>query len=267
MHPYLNIAISAARRAGTIITRQLEKVDTLEIFEKGINDLVTYVDRSAEEAIMEIIYKAYPQHGIVAEESGVLPGNEFVWVIDPLDGTLNFTHGFPQFSISIAVLYRGVIEHAVIYDPISQDLYTASKGAGAQLNNRRIRVSNREALKSALIGMSFPCRGKDLQPGAHWESNSKVLSTLIFDHHAEPRKIGSAALNLAYVASGKLDGFYESGLKEWDIAAGILLVREAGGYVSDYQGEGESLDTGNIIAGTRRVHRELLKLVQENGVT
>ncbi len=249
MHPYLNIAINAARRAGTIITRHFEQPDKLAVFEKGVNDLVTTADRAAESAIIEIITKAYPNHGILGEESGSHPGNEFVWVIDPIDGTMNFVHGFPQFAVSIAVKQKGHLEHGVIYDPISQDLFTASRGGGAQLNNRRIRVSNSEDLKGTLIGTdsSIP---------------TEILKEIL-NRNADVRKIGCASLNLAYVAAGKLDGFWEAGLKEWDIAAGVLIVREAGGFVSDFNGENTFLESGKIIAGTRRVHNELLDIIRK----
>lgn len=258
-HPYLNIAINAALRAGKIITRQYEQLDKLTIFEKGLNDLVTMVDKAAEEAIIETIYKAYPNHSILGEESGQHPGNEFTWVIDPLDGTMNYVHGFPQFAVSIGIKMKDHLEHAVIYDPLSQDLYTASKGRGAHLNNRRIRVSERNDLKGALVGSAFPYHDRDSTP--HGVPHLEILQE-IFTRGSDVRRIGSAALNLAYVASGKLDGFWESDLKQWDIAAGVLLVREAGGFVSDFKGENGFLESGNIIAGTRKVHAELLQIIK-----
>lgn len=260
MHPYLNIAVNAALRAGKIITRQMEQMDKLAIFEKGINDLVTMVDKAAEEAIIDTIYKAYPNHAILGEESGYHPGNEFTWVIDPLDGTMNYVHGFPQFAVSIGVKMKDHLEHGVIYDPLSQDLYTASRGRGAHLNNRRIRVSERADLKAALIGSAFPFHGRDTKP--HGVPHLEILQE-IFTKGSDIRRIGSAALNLAYVASGKLDGFWESDLKEWDIAAGVLIVREAGGFVSDFNGENGFLESGNIISGTRKVHSELLQLIKQ----
>lgn len=259
-HPYLNIAINAALRAGKIITRQYEQLDKLTIFEKGLNDLVTMVDKAAEEAIIETIYKAYPNHSILGEESGQHPGNEFTWVIDPLDGTMNYVHGFPQFAVSIGIKMKDHLEHAVIYDPLSQDLYTASKGRGAHLNNRRIRVSERNDLKGALVGSAFPYHDRDSTP--HGVPHLEILQE-IFTRGSDVRRIGSAALNLAYVASGKLDGFWESDLKQWDIAAGVLLVREAGGFVSDFKGENGFLESGNIIAGTRKVHAELLQIINK----
>ncbi len=258
-HPYLNIAINAALRAGKIITRHFEQLEKLTIFEKGVNDLVTMVDKAAEEAIIETIYKAYPNHSILGEESGQHPGNEFTWVIDPLDGTMNYVHGFPQFAVSIGIKMKDHLEHAVVYDPLSQDLYTASKGRGAHLNNRRIRVSERHDLKGALVGSAFPYHDRDSTP--HGVPHLEILQE-IFTRGADVRRIGSAALNLAYVASGKLDGFWESDLKQWDIAAGVLIVREAGGFVSDFKGENDFLESGNIIAGTQ-VHAELLQIINK----
>lgn len=258
-HPYLNIAINAALKAGKIITRHLEQLDKLTIFEKGRNDLVTMVDKSAEEVIIETIYKAYPNHSILGEESGRHPGNEFTWVIDPLDGTMNYIHGFPQFAVSIGIKMKDHLEHGVIYDPLSQDLYTASRGRGAHLNNRRIRVSERTDLNGALIGSAFPFHDRDAKP--HGVPHLEILQE-IFTKGSDVRRIGSAALNLAYVASGKLDGFWESDLKEWDIAAGALIVREAGGFVSDFNGENDFLESGSIIAGTRKVHTELLQIIK-----
>ncbi len=258
MHPYLNIAIRAARQAGKIIIHHLEQPDKLTIFEKGMNDLVTQVDKSAEAAIIEIIQKAYPNHGIVGEESGFHPGNEFVWVIDPLDGTMNYVHGFPQFAVSIGIKQRDHLEHGVIYDPISQDLYTATRGTGAYLNNRRIRVTERNSLKGALVGTAFPFHDRQAKP--HGVPHLEILQK-IFMSGADVRRTGCASLNLAYIAAGRLDGFWESGLKEWDIAAGVLIVREAGGFVSDFNAENGFLESGNIIAGTRKVHQELLDII------
>lgn len=264
MHPYLNIAVRAARLAGSIITRHLEQLDSSKIFEKGLNDFVTTVDRAAEEAIMDTIYKAYPNHSIVAEETGSHSGNEYVWVIDPLDGTMNYVHGFPQFAVSIAIKHKGQLEHGLVYDPISQDLYTATRGAGTQLNNRRLRVSNLTSLENALIGTAFPFqhrqRGMEYSRDSHWEQHLEILRT-VQTRCSDTRKVGSAALNLAYVAAGRLDGYWEPGLKEWDLAAGALLVREAGGFVSDFNGENGFLQSGDIVCGTRKVHAELLQII------
>jgi myo-inositol-1(or 4)-monophosphatase len=260
MHPLLNIAITAARKAGKVITRYIDERDTLKIHEKGVNDLVTMVDQNAEHEIIHIIQKAYPEHSILGEETGFHEGDDTVWVIDPLDGTMNYIHGFPHFAVSIAVKYKDTIEHAVIYDPISQDLYTASKGSGAQLNGKRIRASKRVSLEGALVGSSFPYNEREKHFDEQFDKQFKVFKE-VYTVCADVRRTGSAALNLAYVAAGYLDGFWETGLKEWDMAAGVLLVKEAGGYVSDFQGENHFLSNGNIIAGTRKVHAELFNLL------
>ena len=259
MHPYLNIAVRAARLAGTVVMRHFDNLDKLVIEEKGQNDFVTQADKSAENIIIDTIQKAYPNHGILGEENGYIAGNEFTWIIDPIDGTTNYSHGFPQFAISIAIKLKNQIEHAVVFDPFNQDLYTATRGAGAQLNNRRIRISRKDSLKHALIGTALPSAKHNKKTALQKSFN--ILQTL-FEQNADFREVGSAALNLAYVASGRLDGFFESGLKEWDVAAGILLVREAGGFVSDFYGQTDHLEDGHIIAGTRKVHAALLELVK-----
>lgn len=258
MHPYLNIAIKAARRAGNIIVRYLDELESLKIQEKGLNDLVTWVDRAAEDDIIETIRKAYPSHAVLGEETGNHPGEEYTWIIDPLDGTMNYIHGFPCFAVSIGIQYKQQIEHAVIYDPLSQDLYTSTRGRGAQLNGRRIRVSKRDTLTGSLIGSSFPFHNRSQFIDEHYEIFKRV-----FIQCADVRRTGSAALNLAYVASGKLDGFWESGLKPWDMAAGILLVRESGGFVSDFNDENNYFENGTIIAGTRKIRTELLDIIQQ----
>ena len=264
MHPYLNIGIQAARKAAKIIARYYEQLDPSKVSEKGLRDLVTIADKAAEQAIIDIILKAYPSHHIIAEESGYHPGlnpqNELSWVIDPLDGTMNFVHGFPQFAVSIGVKLKNQLEHAIIYDPLSHDLFTASRGSGAQLNERRIRVSHQEGLRNALIAADC---GYGDGVGTPMPASTIHRMQGLFAQGAETRKNGSAALNLAYVAAGRLDGFFESGLKEWDLAAGILLVREAGGFVSDYASGHECLEKGEVIAGPRKVHEALLQLIQE----
>lgn len=261
MHPYLNIAVRAARRAGTIITRHYEQLDPQAVAEKGMNDWVTHVDKSCEEAIIDTITKAYPHHSILGEESGFHDGNEFEWIIDPLDGTFNFVHGFPQFAVSIGISQKGQLEHGVIYDPISQDLYTATRGGGAQLNNRRIRVSNRESLNGALIGTGFPFQSFNQNKSGI--QHFSILQSMT-NKGADLRRIGCASLNLAYTAAGRLDAYLETDLKIWDIAAGVLLVKEAGGYVTDFEGGNDYLETGHIIAGARKVQMELSQIAQSD---
>lgn len=252
MHPMLNTAVTAARQAGTIISRSYNRVDTLKITTKARNDFVTDVDHLAERAIMEVIHKAYPSHAFMAEESGESGESEYIWIIDPLDGTTNFLHQFPQFAVSIALQYRGVLTQAVVYDPISQDLYTASKGDGAQLNNRRIRVTPQKGLEGALLGTGFPFKQQqDLEP---YLDTFRVL----FPDTAGIRRPGSAALDLAFLAAGRLDGFWEIGLNPWDIAAGALLVREAGGVVSDFSGGEDFLKSGNVVAGNMKVQQAIV---------
>ena len=250
MHPTINIAIRAARSAGNLLVRYFDRVDTLKIDTKGMNDFVTEVDRAAEQVIIEVLRKTYPSHGILAEESGNQPGeSDYQWIIDPLDGTTNYLHGFPQFSISIALRNKGVLEQALVYDPLREEMFTASRGGGAQLNDRRIRVSSRKSLDGALLGTGFPYRER-----AHLDAYLGMLKVLISET-AGIRRPGSAALDLAYVASGRVDGFWELGLSQWDIAAGALLVKEAGGVVSDFNNGERYLESGNIIAGGIRVHK------------
>jgi myo-inositol-1(or 4)-monophosphatase len=252
MHPMLNIAVRAARQAGDVIMRRFDRLDTLKIATKSRNDFVSEVDRQAEEVIIDTIKAAYPDHAILAEESGRQEGNEFEWVIDPLDGTTNYLHGFPQFAVSIALREKGRLSQAVIYDPVRQDLYTASRGSGAQLNNRRIRVSGVKGLEGALLGTGFPFR----QP-EHMDTWIAMFREL-FPQVADVRRAGSAALDLAYVASGQLDGFWEIGLNEWDMAAGALLIQEAGGLVGDFSGGHDYMGTGNIVCGNPKLFKAIL---------
>ena len=260
MHPTLNIAIKAARRAATVINRAALDVDLLRVEAKQPNDFVTEVDRAAEEAIIQVLREAYPSHSILAEESGETgpeAESEYQWIIDPLDGTTNFLHGFPQYAISIALARKGVVEQAVVFDPNRNEMFTASKGAGAFLNDRRIRVSRRSRLGEALIGTGFPYR----------EFDKVDLYLSIFKELAQKtagqRRPGAASLDLAYVACGRYDGFWEFGLAPWDMAAGALLIAEAGGLISDLRGEANYLETGNVIAGTPKVFLPLLKLIEE----
>ena len=259
MHPMLNTAIKAARSAGNIIVRSMDQLDTLSVSTKGRNDFVSEVDKNAEKEIIKIIRRAYPSHGFLAEESGSHEGDEeSVWIIDPLDGTTNFLHGFPQFAVSIALKQKGRLEHAVIYDPLRQEIFSASRGAGAQLNDRRIRVSQAKGLEGSLLGTGFPFRQMD-----HLNNYIEILKSII-PQAAGVRRPGSAALDLAYVAAGRLDGFWEFGLKPWDLAAGALLVQEAGGILSDFEGGSEFMRTGDIVAGNPKVMKAILQAIHRH---
>lgn len=248
MHPMLNTAIKAARSAGNLILRNLSRIDSLSVSTKQRHDFVSEVDRQAEREIIKILKRAYPDHTILAEESGLQQtDSEFTWIIDPLDGTTNYLHGFPHYAVSIALKRQQVLDQAVIYDPLKNELFTATKGAGAQLDNHRIRVSPRAKLDGALLGTGFPFRMKQ-----HLDTYLEMFRVL-FEDAAGVRRAGSAALDLAYVASGRLDGFWEMGLSPWDMAAGVLLIKEAGGLVCDFNGRQDYLDSGHIVAGTPRV--------------
>lgn len=260
MHPLLTIAVRAAREAGKVIVREMDRVDALDVTTKGLNDYVSEVDRRAERAIITTVRRSYPDHAILGEETGADGTDDHVWVIDPLDGTTNYLHGFPVFSVSIAVKYRGKVEHAVVFDPLRNELFTASRGRGAQLNSHRIRVSRRTGLEGALLGTGFPFRDlKDLD--AYLAIFRELLTKT-----AGIRRPGSAALDLAYVACGRLDGFWEYGLKEWDMAAGTLLIQEAGGAVSDFEGGEAYLASGNVVGGGLRVQGAILEVVRRLGI-
>jgi myo-inositol-1(or 4)-monophosphatase len=254
MHPYLNTAVKAARRAGDIIIRGLARFEGMDTASKGLNDYVTSTDHAAEAAIIDTLRNAYPSHGYLAEESGAEAGAvDITWIIDPLDGTTNFMHGFPQFAVSIACQVEGRMEHAVIYDPMRQEIFTATRGDGAYLENKRLRVSKQRTLEGALIGTGFPYRD-NLQLLDPYMAMMKA----VIQRASGLRRPGSAALDLAYVAAGRTDGFWEIGLKPWDTAAGTLLIREAGGLIATLDG-GEYKQNGNIVAGTPRVFNELLE--------
>jgi len=255
MHPLLNIAIRAARSAGNIIVRSIQHVEHLEITTKGRNDFVSDVDRLAENEIITMIRKSYPDHAIIAEESGQSGENDTVWIIDPLDGTTNFLHGFPHYCVSIGVMVRGKIEHGVIYDPLRDELFTASRGSGAQLNDRRIRVGKRKTFDGALLATGFPFRYPQ-----HFDSYLATFKTL-FPQVADVRRAGSAALDLAYVAAGRLDGYWEIGLHQWDMAAGMLLIEEAGGVVTDFSGGDKYLQSGNVIVGNLAIQEAMLTAI------
>ncbi|MGA7966013.1 MAG: inositol monophosphatase family protein [Gammaproteobacteria bacterium] len=256
MDPLLNIAVQAARQAGSIILRSMGRLDSLQVHTKQRHDFVTEVDIKAEQAIIDTIRKAHPEHAILAEESGKQPGsnNTVEWIVDPLDGTTNFVHGFPAFAVSIAIAQQGRLTHGVIYDPLHEELYTAVRGGGAQLNDRRIRVSARPNLKNALIGTGFPFRETD-----DFEAYLGMLRAIML-RTAGVRRAGAASLDLAWTAAGRLDGFFELNLKPWDIAAGTLIMEEAGGLATEISGRsGWPIAGGNIVAGNLKVVAELIK--------
>ena len=253
-HPLLNIAVRAARRAGEVIVRSLNNLESLTVTAKGRNDFVSEVDRAAEAQIVGIIHKHYPDHAILAEEGGAQGEHDFRWIIDRRDGTTNFLHGFPVFAVSIACEYKGRLEHAVVYDPMRQELFTASRGGGAHLDNRRIRVSKQRTLEGALIGTGFPFRANDRYLDAYF-----AMLRAATQNTAGVRRPGAAALDLAYVAAGRIDGFWELGLSPWDTAAGTLLVQESGGHIGTLAGE-EYRQGGHVLAGTPKVYSALLEL-------
>lgn len=258
MQPMLNIAIRAAHHAGDFIVRKINKLPDLQVEVKARNDFVSEVDREAEVRIIDELLKSYPEHGIIAEESGVIEGqDEHRWIIDPLDGTTNYLHGFPQYAVSIACEHRGRLIHAVIYDPFKQELFAASRGDGATLNNRRIRVSKIKSIEGALIGTGFPFKNP-----ADLDGFLRLFSAF-FKSASDMRRAGSAALDLAYVAAGRLDGFWESGLNAWDMAAGALIVREAGGLVTDYSGDEHFLENGQIVAGNPKIIADMLHTISK----
>jgi len=251
----LNTAIKAARRAGRIINRASQNLDLVAVARKSQADYVSEADRAAEQAIIEVLLGAYPSHAILAEESGAQGVSEYQWVIDPLDGTTNFVHGLPQYAVSIALTHKGAVTQAVVYDPNRNDLFTASKGRGAYLNDRRLRVSKRLKLEDALIGTGFPFRQL-----ANLEEYIGMFRDMV-KQTAGLRRPGAASLDLAYVAAGWYDGFFELGLSKWDIAAGALLITEAGGLVGDLQGGQAYMDTGHIIAGNPKIFAQMLQVI------
>ncbi|MBK1700754.1 inositol monophosphatase family protein [Thiococcus pfennigii] len=252
MNPMLNIATRAARQAGRVLLRHFDRADQLAVHDKGRNDFVTEVDRAAEAAIVNELRGKYPSHAILAEESGQHGDGETVWIIDPLDGTTNYLHGFPQFAVSIGLKHRGKLELGLVYNPLSEEMFTAVRGQGAHLNDRRLRVGKRPGLDGALIGTGFPFRDQKYM--------DRYLGMLraIMQEAAGIRRPGSASLDLAYVAAGRLDGFWELGLAPWDLAGGAVLIAEAGGTVTDLAGGGNFLHTGNLVAGNLKVHQAML---------
>jgi myo-inositol-1(or 4)-monophosphatase len=258
LHPMLNVAVKAARAAGAIINRAALDVESVRISQKQVNDFVTEVDHASEEVIIETLLTAYPGHGIWAEESGKTHGakdSDLVWIIDPLDGTTNFIHGFPVYCVSIALANKGKVEQAVIYDPSRNDLFTATKGRGAYMNDRRLRVSKRIDLKQCLVSTGFPFR-----PGDNFNSYLKMMAD-VMQRTAGLRRPGAAALDLAYVAAGFTDGFFETGLSAWDVAAGSLLVQEAGGLVGNFSGDSDFLEQKECVAGNPKIYSQLVSIL------
>jgi myo-inositol-1(or 4)-monophosphatase len=256
MHGMVNIGIRAARRAGEIMVRHWNQLEALHVTDKGRNEFVSEVDVAAETAIVEVIRDHYPDHAVLAEEGGAEGEHEYQWIIDPLDGTTNYLHGFPVFSVSIAVAFRGELQHGVVYDPLRQEIFTASRGEGAQLDGRRIRVSKQHALGRSLIATGFPYR-------ANIQYLDRYLGMLrdVMVESAGVRRPGSAALDLCYVAAGRVDGFFELGLSRWDIAAGALMIREAGGRISDLKGADAYLESGHVVAGNPKIYAGLSRLL------
>lgn len=260
MHPMLNTAVKAARKAGNIINRASLNLDLITVDKKQHNDFVTEVDRAAEQIIIETLLSAYPGHGILSEESGQSWTDsekepEYIWVIDPLDGTTNFIHGFPQYAVSIALTHRGQTQQAVVYDPSRDELFTASRGAGAYLNSKRLRVAKRERLEDTLLATGFPFR-----TGDSIDSYLDIFATMT-RHCAGLRRPGAAALDLAYVAAGRFDGFFEQGLQPWDLAAGALLITEAGGLVGNYAGDSDKAQSGEVLAANPRLFSQMVALL------
>jgi len=258
LHPMLNIAVKAARAAGAIINRAALDLEVLKVGSKGPNDFVSEVDQMAEQAIIDTLLEAYPDHGILAEESGRARGNkssEFTWIIDPLDGTTNFLHGFPVYAVSIALAHRGAVQQAVVYDPTRNDLFYASRGRGAFLNDRRLRVSKRTRLSDSLVGTGFPFR-----KGDNFKRYVKMFEE-VMQGCAGVRRPGAAALDLCYVAAGYYDGFFETGLNPWDVAAGSLMITEAGGLIGNFTGEADYLYQREVVAGNPKVYGQLVQIL------
>ena len=252
----IEVAIKAAKKAGQIITRATQHLETIKVSEKARNDLVTNVDRSCEQAIIKIIRQHYPEHGILAEESGREKGNDYLWVIDPLDGTVNFIHGLPHFAVSIAIHYQDKFQHAVVYDPVHKELFTATNGKGARLNDQPISVSKTKQLQGSALCTGFPF--KQLK---HLKDYTRMFETFL-PYAVGIRRYGAAALDLAYVACGRLDGFWEFGIYPWDMGAGVLLIKEAGGVITNFDGQEKYLTQEHIVAGNPEIHQAMLEIIQ-----
>ncbi len=256
MNPTTNIAVRTAREAGNLLLRYFGHMEKIEVHEKQANDFVSEVDRASEQIIIQAIKRAFPSHSILAEESGSSKGDDYLWIIDPLDGTTNYLHGFPQFSISIALQYKGELESAVVFDPLRDEMFTADRGNGAYLNDHRMRVSKQKSLHGCLIGTGIPYCDQQ-----HVDAYFGMMKALMKDA-AGIRRPGSAALDFAYLAAGRIDGFWELGLASWDFAAGSLLVKEAGGVVTDLAGGHRHLETGNVVAGNFKMHQSMLNEIK-----
>jgi myo-inositol-1(or 4)-monophosphatase len=256
MHPLMNIAVKAARSASKIILRVVDRLDTVKVTEKNTNDFVTEIDQSVEQEIINIIHEAYPDHAILGEEGGKSGKSDYTWIVDPIDGTTNFFHGHPHFCISIGVKFKDTLEHGLIYDPLRQELFTATRGTGAYLNDRRIRVAQRKQFAGSIIASGFGNKSiKDI--GEYL----KILAAIL-PQAGGTRRSGSAALDFAYVACGRIDGFWEMNLAPWDIAAGTVLIKEAGGIVDDFTANGKYMETGNVIAGNQNIFNLILQVVK-----
>lgn len=255
MQAMLNVAVMAARRGGDTLIRNMNKLEKLNVEKKGRNDFVSDADLAAEKAVIDTILKNHPDHAILAEESGQRGESDYIWIIDPLDGTTNYLHGFPVFCVSVAVAHKGRLEHGVVYDPLRQEMFTATRGQGAQLDGHKIRVSGRKDLERALLGTGFPYRESN-------EAFEPYMNMLVsaMKSTAGIRRAGAAALDLCYVAAGRLDAFWETGLKPWDLAAGTLIIRESGGIVSGLNGSEDFMDSGHVLCGSPRIYSALAKL-------
>jgi myo-inositol-1(or 4)-monophosphatase len=255
MHAMLNVAVMAARRGGDTLIRFMPKLSKLKIEQKGRNDFVSDADRAAEQAVISVIKRHYPDHAILAEESGEQGESEYTWVIDPLDGTTNYLHGFPVYCVSVALMHNGRVEHGCVYDPLRQELFTASRGDGAQLDGRRIRVTGLTQMDKALLGTGFPYRDSNMAISPYMGMLEKAIRET-----SGIRRGGAAALDLCYVAAGRLDAFWETGLAIWDIAAGALIIREAGGIISGLDGSEDFLKTGHVLTGSPKIYTGTAKL-------
>ncbi len=261
MHPIVNIAVSAAREAGRLIMRHFENLEHIEVESKSRHDFVSQVDRDAQHRIIQVIKKAYPDHAILAEEQDIheLDPNALTWIIDPLDGTTNYLRGIPQFAVSIAFMEKGLITHGVIFDPLKDELFSASRGQGAQFNRQRLKFKKAKPIEQCLIGTGIPFGGNTTYLDAYLGMLKDICPQV-----SGIRRMGAASLDLAYVAAGRLDGFWEIGLKPWDMAAGILMIEEAGGYVTDFHGKADFLESGNVICGSPKIHPILLEIIKKH---